>query len=102
MFKTSVTCDQCCNCYEYILSPPLPIVHALSLLFAPHWALLYGDFHAAVSGSSAELEVTDVMSVRSALNSAYGSQQFEDGHSEIDKRLYLIKYGCVCVCMCTV
>lgn len=39
-------------------------------------------------GSSAELEVTDVVSIGSVLNS---SQQPDDGHPEIDKRLYLIK-----------
>ena len=47
---------------------------------------------AAVSGgpgSSPELEVTDVVSIGSALSS---NQQSEDGQYEIDKRLYLVKY----------
>ena len=39
-------------------------------------------------GSSVELEVTDAESMGSVLN---GSQQPDDGHPEIDKRLYLIK-----------
>lgn len=42
------------------------------------------------------LEVTDVVSVGSVLNS---NLQSEDGQYEIDKRLYLIKYHNNSVCM---
>ena len=68
----------------------MPLLFTVHIVSTVVWLFC----HTAVNGgpgSSAELEVIDAVSTGSTLNSISGSQLPEDGHAEIDKRLYLIK-----------